>query len=203
MLEVRDFGRRSIARKDDLFMAVEESVEGVKEFLLRTLFAAEELNVVDQEQVGLTITLPEFDQRTVLNRIDEIVNEYLAREVHHFRALFLRPDVLADRLHQVRLAETDAAVDEERVVSASRGLRDRETRGVRNLVVRADDKRIESVTRIQSESAAFAAGRRSFGFGLRRLRAFRRHFDHAAAIICRHRELHRARRTEGRDDRRV
>ncbi len=64
-------------------MAVEERVEGVEKFLLRTLLAAEEMDVVDQEQIGLAIALAEFDQVVVLDRVDELVDEKLAREIHH------------------------------------------------------------------------------------------------------------------------
>ena len=49
MLEVGDFRRRPIAREDDLFVAVEERVEGVEKFLLRAFLAAEKLDVVDAE----------------------------------------------------------------------------------------------------------------------------------------------------------
>src|SRR3984893_13781439 len=103
-------------------MSVEECVEGVEEFLLRTFFAAEKLDVIDQEQVGLAITLSEFDQIAVLDRVDELVNEELAREIHHFARFLLRPNVLPDRLHQVRFAQADAAVDKKRIVSARRRL---------------------------------------------------------------------------------
>ena len=58
--------------------------------------------------------------------------------IDHLRVFLFRPDVLADRLHQVRLAESDAAVNEERVVGARGRLRDRETGGVRDFIVRTD-----------------------------------------------------------------
>ena len=77
------------------------------------------------------------------------------------RVFLFRADVLADRLHQVRLAQPDAAVNEERIVGAGRRLRDRETRRVRDLVVRTDDERLESVARIQAESAGAGSSRRA------------------------------------------
>ena len=156
MLEVGDFRGGPIAREDDLFMAVEERVEGVEEFFLRAFLAAEELDVVDQEQIGLAIAFAEFDQRAVLDRVDELVDENLARKVHDLRAFLLRPNVLADRLHQMRLAESDAAINEKRVVGFGRRLRHGEAGGMRDLVVRPDDERLESVARIESERAAGA-----------------------------------------------
>src|SRR5713226_1077722 len=124
-------------------MTVEERVEGVKKFFLRAFFTAEKLNIVNAEQIGLAITLAEFDQVIVLNRVDEFVDEKLARKINHLHVFLLREHVLANRLHQVRLAKTDAAVDEKRVVSARRRLRDRETGRVRDFIVRSDHKRFK------------------------------------------------------------
>ena len=47
---------------------------------------------------------------------------------------------MADRVHQVRLAEADAAVEKERVVRARRGFRDRLRSRVREPVGVADDE---------------------------------------------------------------
>jgi hypothetical protein len=49
-------------------------------------------------------------------------------------------DVLADGLHEVGLAEADAAVDEEGIVSAGGRLGDGEGGGMGELVVHADDE---------------------------------------------------------------
>src|SRR5246127_5202160 len=124
-------------------MPVKECVEGMEKFLLRPLLTTEKLNVVNQKKVGLPITLPEFDQITVLNRVDELVDEQLTRDVDHLHVLPFRPDELADGLHQMGLAQTDAAVNEERIVRARRCLRDSETGCMRDFVVWADDERFE------------------------------------------------------------
>src|SRR5713226_9144507 len=108
-------------------MTVEERVEGVKKFFLRAFFTAEKLNIVNAEQIGLAITLAEFDQVVVLNRVDEFVDEKLARTINHLDVFLFREHVLPDRLHQVRFAKTHAAVNKKRVVGARRSLRDGET----------------------------------------------------------------------------
>ena len=79
VLEIGDLRSRPIAGKDDLFVSVEKRVEGVKEFFLRALLSAEKLNIVDQEQIRLPVALAELHQVVVLNRIDELVDEQLAR----------------------------------------------------------------------------------------------------------------------------
>src|SRR5215472_8996210 len=128
-------------------MSVKECVERMEKFLLRTLLTTKKLNVVDQKHVRLAITLPEFHKVTVLDRVDELVDEQLTRDVDHLHVFPFRPDELADGLHQMGLAQADPAVNEERIVRARRRLRDSETGCVRDLVVRADDERFECVSR--------------------------------------------------------
>src|SRR5437588_10807418 len=111
MLEIGDLRCRPIGRKHDLFVSVEKRIERMKKFLLRTFFAAEKLNVVNTEQIGLAITLPEFDQIVVLNRVDEFVDEKLARKINHLGVFLFRQSILADRLHQMRVAKTDTPIN--------------------------------------------------------------------------------------------
>ena len=88
----------------------------------------------------------------MLDRVDELVDEQFAGEVHHLSFL-LRPSILAYGLHQVRLAKADAAVNKERVVGPGRRLRDGQTGGMRNLIVRADYERFKGVSWIEPERA--------------------------------------------------
>src|SRR5437867_5229356 len=131
-------------------MPVKKCIERVKEFFLGTLLASEKLNIVNQKKISLAITLPEFDQITVLNRIDELIDEQFAGDVYHLHIFLLRPHVLTNRLHQMCLAETDPAVNEQRVIRARRRLRHGKTCGMRNFVVRADHERFKRVPWIES-----------------------------------------------------
>src|SRR6266513_2813690 len=108
-------------------MSVKQRVECVEKFLLRSLLTTQKLNVVNQKKVGLAITFPEFDQITVLDRVDELVDEQLTGDVEHLHVFPFRPDELADGLHEMGLAQTDAAINEKRIVRTRRRLRDSET----------------------------------------------------------------------------
>ena len=68
-----------------------------------------------------------------------------------------RADLVADRVHQVRLAETDAAVDEQRVVGATRVLADLDRRGARELIALAFDESREREVRIETAAESAAA----------------------------------------------
>src|SRR5215813_244034 len=134
-------------------MSVKECVERMEKFLLRPLFATEKLNIVNQKKVSLAIALPEFYQIAVLDRVDELVDEQLTRDVDHLHVFPFRPDELADGLHQMGLAQTDAAVNEEGIVRACRRLRDSEAGCVCDFVIRADYEGFECISRIQSRNS--------------------------------------------------
>ena len=70
-------------------------------------------------------------------------------------------DAVPDGVHQVRLAESDAAVDEERVVRPRRRLRHRARGGVGELVRRPDDERVERVARVQPDARRRVRRRRA------------------------------------------
>src|SRR5690606_27761554 len=114
LLDALDLARRAVSRKHDLLARLVQRVEDVEEFLLRLLLAAEELYVVDDEQVNLAVEQRELADAVVLDGLDELGGEALAGDVEH-RLGAVRLDVVADGLNQVRLAEADAAVDHERV----------------------------------------------------------------------------------------
>ena len=151
MFEVLDFAGRTIAGQDDLLVSLVERVEGVEEFLLNTLFAGEELDVVDKQDVGLAIFFPEPDELVILNGVDVFVGEFLRRQVSDARALLVTGDVLADCVQQVGLAEPDAAVEKEGIVGFARRLRDGLRGGVGEIVVVANDKCFKRVLRIEAQ----------------------------------------------------
>ena len=80
-LELRNLAGAAVAGEDDLFAGLEEVVERVEEFFLDALLAGEELDVVEQEDVGVAITLAELDEVLLLQRLDELVGEFFGGEV--------------------------------------------------------------------------------------------------------------------------
>jgi hypothetical protein len=158
LLDVGDFRRRRIGRDHDLLAAIEERVEGVEKFLLRTVLARQELDVVDQQHVDLTVALAKLLQLAVLDRADVVVGELLRRDVENLEVLSVLLDEMPDRLHQVGLAQADAAMQEKRIVGPRRRVRHRLRRGMRELIVHPDDERLEGAARIKG-SAGIDRGR--------------------------------------------
>ena len=106
-------------------MALVERVERVEELFLRAVAAGEEVDVVDHQHVDVAVAVAELVHVAVLDRVDELVDEAVARQIEDARVGVALEHLLADGLQQVRLAEPDAAVDEQRVVRLARAARRR------------------------------------------------------------------------------
>ena len=87
-----------------------ERVEGVEEFLLGLLLALEELDVVDQEHVDVSVFVAELNGLIVLDRHDELVGELLARDVDDVGVRILAEHAMADSMHQVGFPQANPAV---------------------------------------------------------------------------------------------
>jgi hypothetical protein len=77
--------------------------------------------------------------------VDVLVHEAFAGEVEDARARPALADLVADGVQEVRLAQADAAADEERVVFGRVGAGDGARGGVRQLVRRTGDEGLEDV----------------------------------------------------------
>ena len=89
-----------------------EFVEGVEELFLRSLFAAKDLDVVDQQHVGRPVMLMKLRHAIQLDAVDHLVHEPLAGGVDDAHASEIVHQRLADRMHQVGFSHSHAAVDE-------------------------------------------------------------------------------------------
>ncbi len=117
LLDAGDLLRVGVAGDDDLLVRLDQRVEQVEELLLRAALAAEELDVVDEQQVERAIVPLELVERLVLVRAHHVATRRSRRGCSGcLRRRVGREDVVADRLDQVGLAEPHAAVDEKRVV---------------------------------------------------------------------------------------
>ena len=157
LLEGDDLLRRPVARQDDLLAVLVDRVERVEELLLRPLLVGDELDVVDEEEVDPSIACPELVDLALLDRGDELVGELLGGRVDDLLARELGDHLVADRVHQVGLAEADPAVQEQRVVGVAGALGDRQAGGMGQAVGRADDEVGEGVAGVEVRRPALAA----------------------------------------------
>ena len=162
LVDVGDLRRRTIARHDDLPAARLQRVEQAQQLALRLAPAGEELHVVDQQHVDARIALLERSVVAVARspRAARSTNSSSVTYSTSSVGLPLR-DLVADRAHQVRLAEPRAAVDEQRVVDRARRLGDGARRGDGQPVGRADDEVVEAERAGSTCSATLRAAGRS------------------------------------------
>ena len=149
LLQVGDFGGGAVTGEDDLLVRVEERVESMEELLLQALFAGEEVDVVDEQEIYMAIAPAEIGRGAVLDGVDELIGKLLGGDVDHLAAVVHMTDVMANSLHEMGLAEPDTTVDEERIVRASERLRNGKARGLTEMVAIADDKGVEGVVGVQ------------------------------------------------------
>ena len=116
-LEAGDFRGRPIARQHDLSARLVEGVEGMEELFLCRLLTLEEMDVVDEEQVGFAEAPTKFARRAILNRGDQFVGELFRAQIGDPAARLVADDLVRDGLHEVRLAEPGVPIYEKRVIN--------------------------------------------------------------------------------------
>ena len=162
VLEIGQVVGAAVGGHHQLAPGVEQGVEGVEELLARLGPAGEELDVVDQDDVGAAEVVLEVLGAVAAHRVDEAGGELLDRGVADAQPRAVALDVVADRVQQVGLAEPGRAVQEERVVRLGRQLGDGQRGGVGEAVALADHELVEAVLRVEP-AAGGGVGRPGLG----------------------------------------
>ena len=120
----------TVGGHDDLLMLLVELVEGMEKFFLGGFLAGDELDIVDEEQIGLPILAAELDILTALNGSDQLVGELVALDVDDLGVRLLLADAIGDGVEQMGLAHAGRAVDEQGVVHIAGMIADGDGSGV-------------------------------------------------------------------------
>src|SRR6185503_18253863 len=142
----RDLGWGSVAHHNDLPATLIERVERVKELLLHGFLSLEEMDVIDEEEIGFAKAAAKIGGGAVLDRGDELVGELLGSDEGDACLGLPLNNVVTDRLHEVRFAEAGVAVNEKGVVDLAWRLCDGVRGGGGQLVRFPDDEVVERVT---------------------------------------------------------
>ena len=121
----------------------------MEELFLGVFFATDELDIVDHQNVDRPEHFFEVHHVLKPQRADELVHEFLCREVEHFARRVPPTDVPGDGVHQMRLAEADTAIKEQRIEADGGGLCDLLGSGVGQLVRFADHEIFEGEARVK------------------------------------------------------
>ena len=131
----------------------------MEELLLEPLLAFHELDVVDEQHVGVAVAALERRGRVGADGVDVLVQERLGRHVAHLVVGVVLVDVVPDGVQQVGLAQPGGAVDEERVVRPGRHFGHSQCCRERELVGCALHERVEQVVRVEAVEQAGRVGR--------------------------------------------
>jgi len=128
------------ARHEPPLEAGEEALFEAGEFLRRAVAglllcgflraACQEMDVIDEHGVEAAEDAAEPLRLPMLDGGDKVVHEAFAGQEEHAHLRVIVEQAMGDRLHQVCLAQTNAAVEEEGVVGVAGVLGDGERRGV-------------------------------------------------------------------------
>jgi hypothetical protein len=109
LVEALELGRRPVRRDHDLAAGIDQCIESVAELLL-DLLALDELHVVDDEKVDPAQAFLEGERRLRLERGDEAIHEAVGRKIDDAPPVY--PRLVADRVQEMGLSETDPRVKE-------------------------------------------------------------------------------------------
>ncbi|MNC29315.1 hypothetical protein D3C75_775590 [compost metagenome] len=87
-----------------------ERIESMEKLLLCRLFSSEELNVVDKQNVNITILVTEAFSPVVTDRIDKFIREFLRRDVNYLVIWVMFQDIVPNCVHQMGFAQTYSTV---------------------------------------------------------------------------------------------
>ena len=108
-----------VAGHDDLPAHGLDGVEGVEEFLLGGLFAAEEMDIIDDQEIELAHAMAEGVELVAAKGGEKFVSEFLAGEISPSAGGVVLDEALAQAVEEMGLAQAAGAVEEEGVVLAA------------------------------------------------------------------------------------
>ena len=117
----------------------------MEELFLGLFTAADEVHVVDEQQIGLAVLAAEEVRGPLVDGRDQIVHELFGGDIDDAGGGIALEDVVGDALHQMGLSEAGGTVDEERIVGRTGLLRDRRRRRRRELIGLTDDEIVERI----------------------------------------------------------
>ena len=133
----------------------------MEKLFLRSFFIGKELNVIDQQRINGTVVAFKLFDRIVLQGFYHVLNEAFGVHIHHFGIGLTRHNAVAHRMQQVRFTETRAAIQKQRVVSATGVIGYLASRRARQLVRLTFNEVIERVFHVNVRAVGRLSGGRN------------------------------------------
>ena len=130
----------------------------MEELFLRVVFAAEKLDVIDHQHIDGTELFLECHGVLVSHGPNELIHELLGGEVDDPSVRVGLADVPGDSVHQMRLAQSDPAIQEQRIERNGLRFADTPRRSECQLVRFADNEILETEPWIERRPDLLAVG---------------------------------------------
>ena len=143
-----------VGGKDNGRAFFDQGVEGMEELVLRGPGPGQEVDIIDGQRPGAAIAGTERRQCAGPHRVEEAIGERLGRDEQDIQARVIQPQAVNDRLQEVGLAQSDTAMNHQRVEHRAGRMSHLTRRGVGQTVARTGHKVVEPSNQ---------AGRRSRG----------------------------------------
>ncbi len=101
---------RLVGRKNNLFLIIIKFIKRIEKFRLCTLFFDDKLNVINQQDVHISVFFTEFICCMILDRVDNLMCKCLRWYIQNFRLIILLQDVMCDGLHEMRLSKSGVSI---------------------------------------------------------------------------------------------
>ena len=125
----------------------------MEELFLSAFLLRQKLNVIDQQDVDVAEFVAEAGHLVITQRVDHFIGEFLAGDIANCSLRHCALDLMPNSLHEMGLAHSHSAVQEERVVSLRWTLRHCLARRMRELVTAPDHERVKRIARIELRCA--------------------------------------------------
>ena len=126
-----------------------QRIECVKERFLSLSFALQKLDVVNEQDVDVSVTGLKSRTTVISDGIDEVVREFFRTDVLHADGRVQAFGIVADGVKEMCLTQTRFTVDKQRVVCLCRRLGDCDRGRVREAIRSSDHEAIERVFGIE------------------------------------------------------
>ena len=137
--------RWAVRTEDDLLAGLVQRIEGVEELFLSGLLALQELCVIHNQQIEVSIAILEILAPTSGNRVNELIGEFFTGDILDAHVGPQLLCIMSSRVQEVSFAQSGFSPDHQRVVRLTGIFRHCAAGRVRQTVGIAGHERIEGV----------------------------------------------------------
>ena len=126
-------------------------VKRVEKLFLCGLFSDDKLDIVDQQNVDITVLFTEFCHSSIIavsDRFNQFIRKGFTRYIKYSGLWIIFQDKVCDRVHQMGFPQSNTSVEEEGVVDFARGFGNCQRCSVCKFVVASDNEVFKGIFRI-------------------------------------------------------